>query len=192
MSKSEYKNSIESKRKIGASYLSLLSKNPTGKITVTQVVKHARLNRGTFYLHFKNIEDISKHIEDDLAKNFKSMEQEFRQCDIDKTPEVLLNKINEILTQDLAYYKLIVTVKENGTLMNKIKNALLNSISNNFKIMKYVTSFTKFKMVVQFVTGGVIANYTDWFKGCLDCTLEELTQFSAIIIREGLRGGLRY
>lgn len=190
MKKAEYKNSILSKKKIASTYLKLLIKTGN-KFTVTDVVNAVGMNRGTFYLHFKNLDDVAKYIEDELASNFKELEIDFRMTDIDHFPEVMIERLNELLSKDIDYYRLIITATGNSNLMEKIKNSILKSISNNFKIMKYVTNYENFKMVVQYVVGGVVNVYTDWFKGNINCMLDDLKKFLPMLIRQGLKGIIR-
>ena len=161
------------------------------KFTVTDVVNAVGMNRGTFYLHFKNLDDVAKYIEDELASNFKELEIDFRMTDIDHFPEVMIERLNELLSKDIDYYRLIITATGNSNLMEKIKNSILKSISNNFKIMKYVTNYENFKMVVQYVVGGVVNVYTDWFKGNINCMLDDLKKFLPMLIRQGLKGIIR-
>ena len=190
MKKAEYKNSILSKKKIASTYLKLLIETGN-KFTVTDVVNSVGMNRGTFYLHFKNLDDVAKYIEDELASNFKELEIDFRMTDIDHFPEVMIERLNELLSKDIDYYRLIITATGNSNLMEKIKNSILKSISNNFKIMKYVTNYENFKMVVQYVVGGVVNVYTDWFKGNINCMLDDLKKFLPMLIRQGLKGIIR-
>lgn len=186
MQKQEYKNAILSKKKIAQAYLSLMVENPNA-VSVTEIVKKAELNRGTFYLHFENVKAVEKYIESELAKNFKDLELDFRQVQIDKTPETIMNKLNEILLKDLDFYRLFIRAASLTNLMETIKKSLLISISNNFKVMRYVMNYERFKTVVQYIAGGAIDVYTDWFKGNIDCTLEELSANLSLLIKNGLK-----
>lgn len=186
MQKQEYKNTIQTKKKIAAAYLELLIEKPDA-ICVTEIVKKAEINRGTFYLHFENVKAVEKHIENELAQNFKDLELDFRQIQIDQTPEIILNKFNEILLRDLDFYRLFIRAASETNLMETIKKSLLISISNNFKVMRYVMNYERFKTVVQYIAGGAINVYTDWFKGNIDCTIEELSTNLAMLIKRGLK-----
>lgn len=192
MSKTEYKNSIQSRRKIASAYLSLLA-NKNNKFTVTDIVKKIGVNRGTFYLHFKNLDEVASYIEDELADNFKVIEEDFRQNEIDKSPEIILNKFNEIFSKDIEYYRLVINVCEQNTvLVEKIKRYLINTISNNFKVMKYVMDHENFKIVVQYIVGGVVNAYMNWFKGKINCDLSRLSLLLSKMIKDGLKGVIRY
>ena len=187
MIKAEYKNAIQTKIKISSTYLALCIEKK-GKFSVTDVVEKAKINRGTFYLHFKNLKEVEKYIDDGLATRFHPMEIDFRQTDLSMTPEIILNKLNEILSKDLEYFKLVINASENSNLMDRIKASILESISNNFQIIKYVSNYEKFKIVVQYIVGGVLDAYIDWFKGNIKCSLDEMSSFLAILIKNGVRG----
>lgn len=186
MKKQEYKNAIITKKKIASAYLSLMIENPE-MINVTEIVKKAGLHRGTFYIHFENIKMVEQFIEHELAQNFKDLETDFRLIQIDKKPEIIIDKLNEILNKDLDFYRLFVTAACNTNLMETIKKSILISISNNFQVMRYVMNYERFKVVIQYITGGVIGTYTDWFKGNIDCTLDELKKHLSMLIKTGLK-----
>lgn len=191
MQKQEYKNAIQTKKKIAQAYLSILVENPND-VNVTAIVKKAELNRGTFYLHFENVKAVEKHIEEELANNFKGLELDFRQVQIDQTPEIILNKFNEILLKDLDFYRLFIRAASETNLMETVKKSLLIAISNNFKVMRFVMNYERFKTVIQYIVGGTITVYNDWFKGNIDCTIEELSLNIALLIKTGLKDFIKY
>lgn len=190
MSKQEYKNAKLSKKKIASAYLKLLIENPED-LNVTQIVKNAGIHRGTFYLHFENVKAVDQFIENELASNFKDLESEFREIQVDQTPEIILRKLNEILEKDLDFYKLIINAGSSN-LMDRIKKIILISISNNFKVMRYVMNYERFKVVLQYIVGGAIDTYTNWINGEINCTLDELCEFLVTLIKTGLKGVINY
>ncbi len=185
--KAEYKNAIQTKMKIASTFLALSIENGE-KVSVTDVVERAKINRGTFYLHFKSLKEVEKYIDDELASRFHSIEIDFRQTDLSLTPEIILNKLNEILSNDLEYFRLVINASENSNLLERVKASILKSISNNFQIMKYITNYERFKIVVDYVVGGAIETYLNWFKGKINCSLQEMSEFLTILIKSGLRG----
>ena len=42
-------------------------------------------------------------------------------------------------------------------------------------------------MVAQYIVGGAIDVYTDWFKGNIDCSIEDLSQNLTLLIKRGLK-----
>lgn len=186
MKKQEYKNTVASKKKIAQAYLSLLIESPNN-ISVTEIVKRAGIHRGTFYIHFENVKKVEEYIEYNLASNFKDLETDFRLIEIHKTPDLIIKKFNEIIEKDLDFYRLFITAAYRSNLMDMIKNSIITLISNNFKIMQYVTNYERFKVVIHYITGGIIHTYTDWFRGNISCSLNELCAYLTALIKTGLK-----
>lgn len=189
--KKEYKNAKITKRKIAMAYL-VLFKEKQNNFTICDLVKQANINRGTFYLHFKSKEEVWDMIVRGVTSKFKVIEEQFRTFDIDRTPEVILNKLNLIIKSDVEFFTLVVGAGEQINLIEKIKIAILNSISNNFKVMKYIFSMEHFNIVSQYIVGGVVNTYKEWFNKNIKCDLDEITTFLSILIKQGLKGCINY
>ncbi|MBR2969941.1 MAG: hypothetical protein IKC49_02680 [Clostridia bacterium] len=190
MTKKTYKNAIETKKKISTAYLELLSSGNT-QPNVTDLVDRAKINRGTFYLHFKNISEVSDFVNITLSENFKGLEREFRSVDIDNLPSVIIGKVNEILSQDLDYYKLLINASDNCNIMDKIKYYIIASIYNNFKLMKYITNLDRFKTAIHYIVSGILAIYIQWFKGEIEGDLSSLCEHMTCLISSGLKGYIK-
>ena len=62
MAKAEYRSAVRSRKLINEALVDLLTEKPLDKITVTDVVKRADINRGTFYAHYRDIPDVVDHL----------------------------------------------------------------------------------------------------------------------------------
>ena len=62
MARAEYRSAIRSRKLINAALADLLQEKPLDKITVTDVVNRAQINRGTFYAHYADIPDVIQHL----------------------------------------------------------------------------------------------------------------------------------
>ncbi len=54
-------------------FLEELKTKPYNKITVTEICKKAEMNRGTFYLHYYDIDDVLNNIFEDFLSNTSSV-----------------------------------------------------------------------------------------------------------------------
>ena len=63
--KAEYRSSIRSKTLIRSALVSLMQEKPFEKITITDIVRKADINRGTFYAHFKDSREVLERIRAD-------------------------------------------------------------------------------------------------------------------------------
>ena len=56
-------------------FLALLEKKTFSKITVTEICKLTEINRGTFYLHYYDMDDVLDDILTEMLKDTKSLEE---------------------------------------------------------------------------------------------------------------------
>ncbi len=59
---------VRTQRSIINAFLHLRAKKPIEKITVTELAETAVINKATFYLHYKDIYDLSDQLEDEVLE----------------------------------------------------------------------------------------------------------------------------
>ncbi len=74
--KAEFRSAIRTRRMIWDAYTQLLKEKGLSRITVTDIVTRANLNRATFYAHYPDVRDVTEEIENELiAKTLEVLEQ---------------------------------------------------------------------------------------------------------------------
>jgi len=80
---------LKTKDALHAGLVALLKTKPLEKITITELCQQAKINRGTFYLHYQEINDVFeeyfREITADLAKSY---EEPYRHVSVVKTSEL--------------------------------------------------------------------------------------------------------
>lgn len=69
MTKNADKRVRRTKKVFQRTMLSLLKKKHFDEITITEIVKNAEFNRGTFYIHYEQKEDLLREIIDDVLSD---------------------------------------------------------------------------------------------------------------------------
>lgn len=90
-----------SEKVIRETYLEMLAEMPAEKITVTELCERADLNRGTFYLHYRDCRDLLETLGAELAESQKdriehmfSSEQSLQKGMVEITNELFSDGIN--------------------------------------------------------------------------------------------------
>lgn len=113
--KKEDQRSILTKRLIKESFAKLLKDYPSDKISVSKLCEKAEINRGTFYLYYKDIYDLRYRMANDYLEDVKA------------SIFTLLNKKNN--TSTLADHEMILELL-NYLYENKLFTSAL--LGNNF------------------------------------------------------------
>ena len=84
---------IYTKKILRASLMTLLEEKPISRISVTELCSAAGVNRGTFYSHYRQPEDVMHQIEDDLIRELeKVLDGECEMYEIHKRVLMILDE----------------------------------------------------------------------------------------------------
>ena len=181
MAKAEYRSALRSRKLIIDALADILQEKPLDKITVTEVVARAGINRGTFYAHYTDIPDVIQHlIQDTFTKIRTAMSQDPGQ--LHKLPEVLLSRIWEILSEDMDFYRKVMASSTASLMQQQLVEFMIQYLLDNEEIFS-PGNHREYELTIRFCAGGLSNLYRDWFSGKLPYTLGELTRIGENMIR---------
>ncbi len=182
--KSQYRSALRSKKLIKNAFSELLQKKDFEKITVTEIVNSAQLNRGTFYAHYSNTIDVLEEIENDVSEQILFFFSSYKDSIIEN-PTPFLKNIAKFLQKDFEFYKRLICAKMGDHFIDRLKDFFINMvIEDNVKI-SHIKDTDIFAIKVRFYTNGFANMFEDVFKGRLDVSLSELTDIIGQIVMTG-------
>lgn len=175
MQKAEYRNAIRSKQLIHNAIAELLHEKPLDKITVSDVVRRANINRSTFYAHYENIPAVLNSV---LQQTFAPIINVLSEgsSPMEETPRIILKNIQVLLESDMQFYQKLMTSNVSSYLQEHIAELVLEHLNTHASSSQKISG-TDF-LNISFCAGGLISLYKDWFNGRLQITLEDLTDFA--------------
>ena len=174
MAKAEYRSAVRSRKLINAALADLLQEKTLDKITVTDVVKRAEINRGTFYAHYADIPDVLQHLIQNTFSVIRKPLSEENQS-LEAVPHSLLTQVQNLLEEDLPFYQKLMSSGAAGTLHDQLVEIAVDYLLER-KDLFFPGSQEEYELSIRFCAGGLSNLYRDWFAGKLPCTLDELTQ----------------
>ena len=182
--KTQYKSAIKSKKLIKNAFSELLQKKDVEKITVTEIVNLAGLNRGTFYAHYNNtvegLEEIEKDLSDQILYFFSSYKDS-----IMENPTPFLRNIAKFLQKDFEFYKRLICAQAGEHFIDQIKAFFIKIVIENNSKISHIKDTDAFAVRVRFYTNGFAGMYEDVFKGRLDVSLSQLSEIIGQLIKVG-------
>jgi len=182
MAKAEYKSSKRSKKLITDALVSLLDEKSLDKITVTDIVKKADINRGTFYAHYDNVSDVVTSIFENAYEIIKGSIHDFHDNN-DFDMGIMLKELQTVMEKDFDFYQKIFSSDINMKIYEEISNVLISYVYDHESEISNV-SHADFVFFTSFYSGGIIKLYRDWFIGELPMTFDELTARATILLRD--------
>lgn len=173
--KAEYRSAIRSRKMIRAAYAELLKEKDLSKITVTDIVKKADLNRATFYAHYPDVRGVTEEIENEVIDKMMDILSEFQYTNFFRNPTPLLLKLNRYLEEDLEFYRTLVRSNGSEIFMEKLKKVFTDHMLNDSDIPPSIRHSRMVSLRVCYFAGGIVNLYKQWFRGDLDCSLNDIT-----------------
>lgn len=176
MSKAEYRSSIRSKKLINSALADLLQVKPLDKITVTDIVNQAGINRGTFYAHYADIPDVINHL---IESTFSMIREVISQNPkhLSQLPGALLGQIQVILENDKEFYQKVMVSSAASVLQEQLVAVVVDYLLQHEAVYSF-GSHEQYVLTIRFCAGGLSNLYRQWFEGKLDISLSELTAYA--------------
>lgn len=182
MAKAEYRSSLRSKKLITDALVELLDEKTLDRITITDIVKKANINRGTFYAHYSSVSDVVTSIFESAFDIIKASIHNM-QDDINWDMRFMLKELQLVMEKDIAFYQKIFSSDINMNVYEEIVNVLMSYVSEHEEDISNI-SHADFIFYTSFYSGGIIKLYRDWFSGTLPMTFDELTERATTLLNE--------
>lgn len=172
--KAEYRSALRSRKMIKKAFVELMQEKDWQKITVTDIVNRCDLNRGTFYAHYPNVRAVLEQIENEMISSLDELLAMTKSYSIDKEPMPILVKITSYLESEIDFYRMLANSTGAEQFSAKLKELLIEKITNNDELDIEPQRREEFEIATRFMAGGFVSLYFDWFKGKVNCSLEEI------------------
>jgi len=180
----EYRSAIRSRRMIREAFLELLEEKEFGKITVTDIVNRADLNRSTFYAHYPDVQGVVEEIQDEIINKNMEMVRQIKYRNILKDPMPYLSSICTTLEDNMRLYSKMGHTAEVHLHLDKYRRIMVQDILNHPEIPEELRKAPYFEIRIHFFVGGIMNTYQQWAAGNLNRTLTEISCEIASLIQK--------
>lgn len=182
--KKEYSSAIRSRKLIRQAFLELLKEKSFEKITVTDIVKRAEINRSTFYAHYPDVMGVVEAIETEILDYMQNILAEMDFKDLFENPAPILEIIVKLLEENHELYRLLSNSNMAVKHLEKVKLVLIERTIKTVAIPEGYANALEFEFNVRFFIGGAVDICRQWLNGEIDCSLEDLTgELAKLMIR---------
>ena len=178
-----YRNAIRSRQMIRKAFMELLEEKPVEKITATDIINRAGINRSTFYAHYPDAKGLLDEILDDIGSIFQKLLLNIDFSSFFDDPMPILQMVIDFLNENQNLYKMLSRSRMAPGVLDSLKRSLIQQVLScpNLPVQDPNSPATEIR--VRILLGGLIDAYRQWLEGDFICTLEEATREIALIIR---------
>lgn len=174
-----YRNSIRSEKAIIRAYVELMQNKEGGRISVTDIVNTADLNRSTFYAHFKSADDVRERIHTDVITKLLRAIDSDDYGDSLKEPYIRLRHITEFMKEDEEMYKMLLNTDGANKFLKKLRDIIIEKYLSDVVTLPYIKDRDTFEMNLRLFVGGYMSIVEDWAAGNIHMSLDDCARITS-------------
>ena len=180
--KAEYRSSIRSKTMIKEALLVLMVEKPFDKITITDIVKKADINRGTFYAHYDNTSDVLKSISSSVMDEISSVFKARNNSDVLWNPRVYLKQISDFFLTNPKYFAQLVATDKISEVLNDARHSAIEKIISDLEMELSESTRRQLFIILDYCISGICTLYIDILSEKIPVSLEDSAEYIANLL----------
>lgn len=178
--KAEYRSSLRSKMLIRNALVTLMQQKPFEKITITDIVKEADINRGTFYAHYHDTAEVLDKIREDIVGDVLSAASIMTPDEICEEPSMLFSNIGELLERNREYYRTLLSISPSTDIISSAKEAVIDYLGTAGFVRDYPDK-AYIRCALDAIAAAVAQAYIDALTGKVDMTISQVTELMSAL-----------
>lgn len=177
----------KTRQQLRQSLTALLKVKPIQDITVKELADMADINRGTFYLHYRDVFDLLNQIEDELLTELETLLEQYQPGDILSNTVQIFNNLYELVQKNSELVGILIGEHGELNFVNR-----LNHILREKCLRDWMEHFRKdrdntFEAYYVFVTSGCMGLVQYWLNNGMKETPLELAKLTEQMILNGAK-----
>ena len=164
----------------------LLKTKKLQDITVREISEMADINRGTFYLHYKDVYDLVSQIENEFADEFDQILQHYSAEELTENPSLFFNEFYPFIIENRELITALFS--ENGSLNfeNRVKTMIGNQALHKWMNAQGNLDNTFLAPFFAYMVSGCVGLIHYWLDSGMKETPQEMSAMTSAFISKGL------
>ena len=163
------------------SFLELRSKKPLERITVKELSDLAQINKATFYLHYKDIYDLSESLEEELLDNV--LDRISHPNAVLSEPKVFIRELIDGFVANQTLIDIIFSNDRRGILVDRLESKVREFLFENYPQCKDVPEIN---LLLSYTIKGGFYAFTDNVQYDTDTRSEIISEMADVLTKSFL------
>lgn len=183
------KRQVRTKHAIITALMDLLLEKNLDKISITELSRKAEIDRTTFYLHYKSVEEIYDEVRNAITTAINELVAEYIKTGvmIMRDPYQLISSFNETISEDLDFFRKAVKSGAFSDLICVIKKSVYEALADAYTSEKDPMNEKK-DIVLSYLSAAAVENYIHWLGSDSSLSLDEYSRLLGKLLITGVIG----
>lgn len=166
--------------------VALLKEKKVQDITVRELTEMADLNRGTFYLHYKDIFDLLEQTEAELISDFNGLMQKHNLAELRQNPVSFFDEIYRLAYDNADLIEILLGENGDINFSNKLRQLIRDKCLREWLEAFRSGNPESFDAFLSFIVSGCVGLVHYWLANGLAEAPEQMASMTALFITEGI------
>lgn len=177
MERKRNRNALRSQRMIQEALLSLMQESDLDRISISDIVRRADVNRGTFYAHYNNIPEVLEHIVDDQIRRFDEYLKEQRIRWTAGNALTIMSRFIQSMDSDfLTTLRRISAKKQHSAVLDRMQKYIREQLLSCMELPEDPRQREDFLIRMTFFGGGVTGLLEEILSGGLSVPVSSVEE----------------
>ena len=172
----------KTRRLLRQALTTLLVQKPIQEITVSELAELVDINRGTFYLHYKHINDMLAQIEQELYRDLQGIITNYPPQMLRENPEKLLICLFDFIQQNADIYAALLGPHGDMAFIGSTIELVRQHLIPYWASICAEESLEELELRFSFMSYGYIGLFKSWLAGGMQKTPLEMAVLSTQIL----------
>mgnify|MGYP000897999021 CR=1 FL=1 len=171
-------------------------------ITVREISEKADINRGTFYLHYRDIFDLMEQIENELLEELEDVLNHFKASDLLSNPALVFTRVFQLVKENSDMVSILIGQNGDINFVNRLKDIVREKCLKDWMELfrpgagggrqtsrssqNTLLDDSAFEAYYSFTVTGCIGLVQYWLQTGLKETPEQMAKLTEHIITKGI------
>lgn len=171
---------------IESAFINLLNRKSISKITVKQICMICNINRGTFYNHYRDIDDLMNQIENNLIKELELCVSKHFSYELDKNTLPMFQDILRFINKKHKIVRLLLKKGGNSLFVDKLIRLFKVETTNQKRVLNIYSNSKNYNYFVEYTIYGCMGIISKWLKDGRKQTSSEIALLLENIVINGI------
>lgn len=171
---------------IRRAFTDLMRQKPLESITISELCKHASINRSTFYNHYTDLYDLRDQIEEHLKKEFyQALKPLLSDETLDQMPVKITAKLFECIRENADICQVILGRYGDDKLIAEFVQFGREFVMRSYRVYFEKASSKQIEYFYTYVSSGIIGLLRRWLSEELSTPPEEIAKMAEGMMIQG-------
>lgn len=177
----------KTKRQLRLALMQLMSEKSVKDISVRELAAIADINRGTFYIHYKDVYDLLTHLEDEMAEGLIRVCRKHVAKDSSGRTFPFLSDLYKFAGENADLCRVLLGKNGDIAFTDRIRAILHDEFLYEFVAIFYPSSETLLEYFCSFIISGNLSLVLEWINTGMRQPPEEMATLAGEIIMHGVK-----